>query len=55
LSARCSEVLHTWGASPAVIEGEDGVLGFYQSVGEAVLWHSDDRLAVPDWGIGRAP
>jgi hypothetical protein len=41
----------TWGASPAVIEGKDGVLAFYNSVGEAVLWHSDDRLAVADWGI----
>jgi hypothetical protein len=41
----------TWGANPAVIEGKDGVLGFYNSVGEAVLWHSDDRLAVADWGI----
>jgi hypothetical protein len=27
------------------------VLAFYRSVGEAVLWHSDDRLAVADWGI----
>jgi len=41
----------TWGANPAVIEGKDGVLGFYNSVGESVLWHSDDRLAVNDWGI----
>jgi hypothetical protein len=41
----------TWGANPAVIEGKEGVLGFYNSVGEAVLWHSDDRLAVEDWGI----
>jgi hypothetical protein len=41
----------TWGASPAVIEGKDGVLGFYNSVGEAVLWNSDDRLAVADWGV----
>jgi hypothetical protein len=41
----------TWGANPAVITGKDGVLAFYQSVGEAVLWHSDDRLAVADWGI----
>jgi hypothetical protein len=41
----------TWGAAPAVIEGKDGVLGFYRSVGEAVLWHSDDRLSVADWGI----
>jgi hypothetical protein len=41
----------TWGASPAVIEGRDGVLGFYNSVGESVLWNSGDRLAVADWGI----
>jgi len=41
----------TWGAHPAVIEGKDGVLAFYNGVGAAVLWHSDDRLAVADWGI----
>jgi hypothetical protein len=41
----------TWGANPAVITGKDGVIGFYNSVGEAVLWHSDDRLSVADWGI----
>jgi hypothetical protein len=41
----------TWGANPTVIEGKDGVLAFYNSVGEAVLWHSDDRLAVNDWGV----
>jgi hypothetical protein len=41
----------TWGASPAVIEGKDGVLGFYNSVGESVLWNSDDWMAVADWGI----
>lgn len=41
----------TWGANPAVIEGREGVLAFYNSVAEAVLWHSDDRLAVADWGI----
>jgi hypothetical protein len=41
----------TWGTNPAVIEGKDGVRAFYNSVGEAVLWHSDDRLAVADWGI----
>jgi hypothetical protein len=40
-----------WGASPAVIKGKDGVLAFYNGVGESVLWHSDDRLAVGDWGI----
>ena len=41
----------TWGANPAVITGKEGVLAFYNSVGEAVLWNSDDRLAVGDWGI----
>jgi hypothetical protein len=41
----------TWGANPAVIEGKDGVVAFYRSVGDSVLWHSDDRLAVADWGI----
>lgn len=40
-----------WGAKPAVIEGKPAVLSFYRSVGETVLWHSDDRLAVADWGI----
>jgi hypothetical protein len=41
----------TWGANPAVITGKDGVLAFYNGVGDSVLWHSDDRLAVGDWGI----
>jgi hypothetical protein len=41
----------SWGAHPSVVEGKDGVLAFYNSVGETVLWHSDDRLAVADWGI----
>jgi hypothetical protein len=41
----------TWGANPAVIEGKEAVQEFYKSVGEAVLWHSDDRLSVEDWGI----
>ena len=41
----------TWGANPAVIRGKDAVLAFYNSVGESVLWHSDDRLAVGDWGV----
>ena len=40
-----------WGANPAVIEGKEDVVAFYESVGEAVLWNSDDRLAVADWGI----
>jgi hypothetical protein len=41
----------TWGANPAVIEGKDGVVAFYNSVGEAVLWNSEDRLCVADWGV----
>jgi len=41
----------TWGANSAVIEGKEAVRKFYNSVGETVLWHSDDRLAVEDWGI----
>jgi hypothetical protein len=41
----------TWGANPAVIEGKDGVLGFYNSVSESVLWNSDDLIAVNDWGV----
>ena len=36
-----------WGANPAVIEGKESVVAFYESVGEAVLWNSDDRLASP--------
>jgi len=43
--------LVTWGANPSVIEGKEGVHAFYKSVSEAVLWHSDDRLSVEDWGI----
>ena len=41
----------SWGAHPAVIEGKEGVLAFYNSVGEAVLWNSEDALAVGDWGV----
>jgi len=44
----------TWGAHPAVIEGKDGVVAFYNSVGNSVLWNSDDRLAVADWGVADA-
>ena len=41
----------TWGANPAVIRGKQAVIDFYRSVGEAVLWNSDDLPAVGDWGI----
>jgi hypothetical protein len=51
MTVDCPVYRVTWGKSPAVIEGKDGVRAFYESVGEAVLWHSDDRLSVADWGI----
>jgi hypothetical protein len=41
----------TWGANPVVVTGKEGVVSFYRAVGEAVLWNSDDFLAVGDWGI----
>jgi hypothetical protein len=41
----------TWGANPAVIEGREGVMTFYNSVGDVVLWNSDDKIAVADWGV----
>ena len=41
----------SWGASPMVIRGKQGVLDFYNSVGEAVLWNSNDCVAVGDWGV----
>jgi len=41
----------SWGDHPALIEGKEGVIGFYSSVTEAVLWNSDDLIAVNDWGI----
>lgn len=41
----------TWGANPAVIEGTDGVLAFYRSVADSVLWNSDDLVSVGDWGV----
>ncbi len=41
----------SWGDHPALIEGKEGVIGFYNSVTEAVLWNSDDLIAVNDWGI----
>jgi hypothetical protein len=41
----------SWGDTPALIGGKEGVIGFYNSVTEAVLWNSDDLIAVNDWGI----
>jgi hypothetical protein len=40
-----------WGANPAVIPGKQGVVGFYNTVGNTVLWNSDDLIAVADWGV----
>lgn len=41
----------TWGTNPVVIEGKQAVVDFYRGVSEAVLWNSDDQIAVADWGI----
>ncbi|HTR01495.1 MAG TPA: hypothetical protein VMH83_15965 [Candidatus Acidoferrum sp.] len=40
-----------WGANPLIVRGKDAVVKFYNSVGEAVLWNSDDYIAVNDWGV----
>lgn len=41
----------SWGANPVVVRGKQNVVNFYNSVGEQVLWNSDDFIAVNDWGI----
>lgn len=41
----------SWGDNPVVVEGKKAVVDFYKSVGEVVLWNSDDIIAVSDWGI----
>ena len=41
----------SWGDNPVVVEGKEGVVNFYNSVGEQILWNSDDFLAVNDWGV----
>jgi len=41
----------SWGDHPVVVEGKAAVVNFYNSVGECVLWNSDDLIAVGDWGI----
>jgi hypothetical protein len=40
------------GDDRVVIDGREAVLTFYNSVWDASLWHSDDRMAVADWGLG---
>jgi hypothetical protein len=39
-----------WG-QPLVLRGKDEVRGFYESAGRFVMWNSEDRIAVADWGI----
>ncbi|MBC2777459.1 hypothetical protein [Parasphingopyxis marina] len=41
----------SWGDEPALVEGKEAVVAFYNSVGESVLWNSDDCIAVNDWGV----
>jgi hypothetical protein len=41
----------SWENVSTVVEGIEGVRSFYNGVTNVVLWHSDDRLAVADWGI----
>jgi len=41
----------SWGANPVVVEGKQGVKDFYSSIGEVVLWNSDDIIAVSDAGV----
>ncbi|RKF21196.1 hypothetical protein D6851_09815 [Altericroceibacterium spongiae] len=41
----------SWGETPQVVKGREGVAAFYASIGDIVLWNSGDMLAVADWGI----
>ena len=42
----------TWGANPAVIDGQGrSARVLHRAWARPVLWNSDDRLAVADWGI----
>ncbi|MDR2212608.1 MAG: hypothetical protein LBE21_03145 [Pseudomonadales bacterium] len=41
----------SWGDNPVIVEGKEGVVKFYSSVGAQVLWNSEDYLAVNDWGV----
>lgn len=41
----------SWGETPTVVHGRQGVFDFYSSIGDIVLWNSGDLLAVADWGI----
>ncbi|MBX6762787.1 MAG: hypothetical protein K6T51_06800 [Rubrobacteraceae bacterium] len=39
-----------WGR-PTVIRGKQGVIDFYRSAERYVMWNSEDRIAVADWGL----
>lgn len=39
-----------WGQTFEV-DGKDEILKFYNSIGEAVLWNTDEKIAVADWGF----
>ncbi|WAH35707.1 hypothetical protein [Alicyclobacillus dauci] len=39
-----------WG-EPSIVRGKQGVINFYRSVTEAVMWNTDDKIAVADWGL----
>lgn len=39
-----------WG-TPIIIKGKEAVLQFYNQLGDAVLWNTDERIAVADWGF----
>ncbi len=41
----------TWGENPMIVEEKEGVVDFYNIAAQSVLWHSDELLAVADWGI----
>lgn len=39
-----------WG-KPVVLRGKQEVIEFYRSASRFVMWNSEDRIAVADWGI----
>jgi hypothetical protein len=39
-----------WGQTFEV-DGKDEIIKFYNGIGEAVLWNTDEKIAVADWGF----
>lgn len=39
-----------WG-TPIIVRGKQEVLDFYNSIGQAILWHTEEMIAVADWGF----